>query len=76
MLKFEVIPDHFKKGVIVPIPKGTKNRSDHDNYRGITLTSCFSKIFEKLLLKRTEEPIRDKICNLQGAAQSNCKKSI
>ena len=41
-------PDSWAKGIIVPIPK-KGNKNDVNNYRGITLTSVFSKIFSNLL---------------------------
>ena len=72
IIKFEVIPDHFKKGVIIPIPKGDKNLTNQDNYRGITLTSTYCKVFEKLLLIRSEKEIKSKISTLQGASQEKC----
>ena len=41
-------PDSWTRGIIVPVPK-KGNLSDLNNYRGITLTSIFSKIFSLLL---------------------------
>jgi hypothetical protein len=44
-------PDKWMEGVIVPVyKKGDKN--DVNNYRGITLVSCFSKLFTIILNKR------------------------
>jgi len=41
-------PRDWNKGIIVPIfKKGNKN--DLNNYRGITLTSCVSKIFNRII---------------------------
>ena len=40
-------PDAWTRGTIVPVPK-KGNLSDVNNYRGITLTSIFSKIFSLL----------------------------
>lgn len=43
-----VYPESWTRGVIVPVPKkGDKNNVD--NYRGIMLTSIFSKLFSLLL---------------------------
>jgi hypothetical protein len=48
LLEFEKSPDKWNKGIIVPIfKKGNKN--DLNNYRGITLTSCISKMFNRLI---------------------------
>ena len=41
-------PDSWAKGIVVPTPK-KGNKNDVKNYRGITLTSVFSKIFSNLL---------------------------
>ena len=69
----EVVPTHFKKGVIIPIPKGTKDRCKQDNYRGITLSSVFAKVFEKVILERCDHALKQSaICNLQGAGQKGC----
>ena len=46
-----IFPENWTKGIIVPVPiKGDPN--DTNNYRGITLTSIFSKIFSHLLDNR------------------------
>ena len=39
--KNEYIPHYFKLGIIVPIPKGNKNRLLQDNHRGITLEKIY-----------------------------------
>ncbi|XP_072025104.1 uncharacterized protein [Amphiura filiformis] len=50
LLIFESIPDEWNKGIIIPIyKKGSKN--DLNNYRGITLNSCVSKVFNRLISK-------------------------
>ena len=46
-----VYPDSWTRGIIVPVPK-KGNINDINNYRGITLTSIFSKIFSILLDNR------------------------
>jgi len=46
-------PDKWTEGVIIPLhKKGSVN--DVNNYRGITLVSCFSKLFTTILNKRIE----------------------
>jgi hypothetical protein len=63
-----VVPSHFKKGIIVPIPKGKdRNMLSKDNYRGISLLSVVSKVYEKLLLKWMDINSAVKINELQGA---------
>ena len=41
-------PEQWLEGVIIPIHK-KKDKYDVNNYRGITLLSCFSKIFTGVL---------------------------
>ena len=46
-----IYPESWTKGILIPVPKkGDKNNVD--NYRGIMLTSIFSKIFSQLLNNR------------------------
>ena len=72
--KFECIPKQFKKGIIVPVPKGNKDKCNKDNYRGITLLPVISKVFEKCIIIRVERWARKHniINEQQGAAQLNC----
>ena len=51
MFDNSVYPESWTKGIIVPVPK-KGNLNDANNYRGITLTSIFSKIFSILLDNR------------------------
>ena len=44
-------PDSWTKGILVPVPK-KGDLSDVNNYRGITLTSIFSKIHSHILDER------------------------
>ena len=60
------IPEIFKHGYIIPIPKGhCKSLNNPSNYRGITLLSCISKVFEKILLNRPLH-LQSSIHPLQG----------
>ena len=53
-----IFPESWSKGVIIPIhKKGDKNNVN--NYRGITLVSCFSKIFTGILNNRINNWIQD-----------------
>ena len=47
-----IIPANFKSGIIHPIHKKGKDPTSMDNYRGITVTSVFGKLFEILLRTR------------------------
>ncbi len=74
MTKHEHIPLHFKKGVIVPIPKGEKNKMLKDNYRGLTLLPVIGKLYEKIVICRVEEYAKRKniIHKCQGAGKEKC----
>ena len=58
------VPQHFKKAIIVPIPKGLK-----DNYRGISLLPVLSKVYEQLLLDWYSETEITRVNHLQTACQ-------
>ena len=70
----EYVPESFKRGIIIPIPKGSKDATIMKNNRGITLLSVIAKVYEKLLYKRFEPwAMKNNIINcLQGAAQTGC----
>ena len=72
--QYECIPDYFKIGIIVPIPKGNKDQLFQDNHRGITLIPMLAKIFEKCILKRVEKSriIKCVIDELQGVSTEKC----
>ena len=71
ILNTEKVPDHFKLGIMVPIPKGGKNAVIMDNNRGLTLLPILEKVFEKATMRRFEPWAREKglIHDLQGALQ-------
>ena len=67
-----IVPDQFKKAVIVPIPKSKdKDLLIKDNYRGISLLSVLAKLYEKLLLKWYELHCAPQINELQGACKED-----
>ena len=47
LLDLEYFPDHWATGLIIPLHKSGE-LNDPDNYRGITLNSCVSKLFTML----------------------------
>ena len=70
MLEMSYIPLGMKRGIIITLFKGgNKNRKDPNNYRAITLTSCISKIFEKILLERMQATVSLRPHHLQGGFQ-------
>ena len=74
MVKRETLPQHYKRGLIVPIPKPNKDRCVKYNNRGITLLTTFYKLFENILLKREKNWLSDsRITNeLQGGGKQHC----
>ena len=47
------VPDSLNEGLIIPVHKGKgKDPFLPGNYRGITLSSAISKLFEIILLQR------------------------
>ena len=58
LLTLRYVPESFRTGYTVPIPKGPdKDIRIPSNYRGISLLSNISKVFEKLILKRLQKVI-------------------
>ena len=50
MMRHSYVPNQFKKGTIIPIVKDHHgNLGDRNNYRGVTIASIMSKIFEHAL---------------------------
>ena len=72
-IEMEYIPCNFRTGVQVPLYKGKNTCSlDPNNYRGITLLTCFNKILEKLVWGRLEVWWGENriISELQGACRT------
>ena len=63
--KEETIPEDWRKGSIVKVPK-KGNLTDCNNWRGITLLSIPSKILCKIIIRRIE-PALDKILRKEQA---------
>ena len=69
----EYIPVNFRRGVQIPLFKG-KNlcSTDTNNYRGITLLSIFSKVFELVIWNRIEPWWKE--CETLSKYQGACRK--
>ena len=51
MLELSYVPSSFTCSYVFPIPKGKGlDYTDPNNYRGISVSSTFCKIFEKILM--------------------------
>ena len=70
----EHVPMQFKIGIMLPIPKGDKDKYIQDNNRGITLLSSIAKLYESAYVGRLRKWVRENklIDDLQGAAQEKC----
>ena len=52
ILYSEMTPDEWVTGIIKPIFKHKGSQSDPNNYRGITILSCFGKLFTSVINNR------------------------
>jgi hypothetical protein len=73
-IKQEIIPKHYKRGLIVPIPKPRQNPVIKDNNRGITLLPVLYKLLEMVIFEREKSWFYDNNVTdeMQGAAQPKC----
>jgi len=56
----EVIPNEWKQGIIVKIPK-KGDLTGCDNYRGITLLSVPSKVFTRTIINRLYDEVNKQL---------------
>ena len=76
ILSSSIYPSQWKMDILSPIHKsGEKN--DPNNFRGVTVSSCFGKLFNKLLQKRLEDFCKSKnyISNVQGSGKAGSRTS-
>ena len=66
------LPNSWSIGYITPIYKGKGDKNDPDNYRGITVLSCFGKLFTSLLNNRIYAYLDEN--NLLGNEQAGFRK--
>lgn len=59
-IKFQYFPAIWKVARVVPIPKPSKPNNKIENYRPISLLSCVSKVFEKILNSQIWNVIEEK----------------
>ena len=52
ILETGFFPEDWTKGILRPIYKNKGSRDDPQNYRGISILSCFSKLFTSILNNR------------------------
>ena len=67
MLVLSYTPESFRVGLVIPTPKGrNKDLTNPSNYRGITILSNLSKVFEKLLVELQSQDSPPALNALQG----------
>lgn len=54
------IPDRWKEGVVIPIPKSNKDPTQPSNLRPITLVSCVGKTLERMVNRRLIQLLESK----------------
>lgn len=67
MTRLEWRPEILRRGVIVPIPKGKKDPMVPANNRGITLMPVIGKVYDKILLSRSDNWFETSQNEQQGA---------
>ena len=79
LLQIEKIPDEWNLSIIVPIFK-KGDRNNFNNYRGISLTSCVSKIFNRVISMHISYFVEneDLLSEVQGGfrSQHRCEDHI
>ena len=55
ILKQLDIPMMLKTGILTPIPKPNKDKTNPANYRGITVNKVFSKVLQSILKDRIDK---------------------
>ena len=59
--RVSLYPTPWKRDILHPIHKSNE-KDDPNNFRGISIASCFSKLYIKLLKTRLEDFLNDKNC--------------
>jgi len=57
LLVHDAVTDDFSVSSMVPIPKSRTGVASSSNYRAITLSSIFAKLFDRILLDRYSDII-------------------
>ncbi len=73
VLNTGIIPKSWSVGKIIPIYKNKGDPEKVDSYRGITILSCFGKLFTSVLNIRIEEYINE--AKILGLEQAGFRKS-
>ena len=77
ILRTEIVPDIWKHSIIVPLYKGKgKDKTDPNNYRPVSLTPSFSKIYEKIILDRILQFLHDEKIIFPCPQQQDFQKNL
>ena len=72
-----VVPQMFGNGVIVPIVKNKNGDiTSLDNYRGITVSTCLSKLFESCIFYSYEDHFRSSPLQFGFKRNMGCSHAI
>ena len=76
ILSSTLYPTFWKLDILSPLHKSDE-KSEPTNYRGIVVSSCFGKLFNKILQRRLEKFCKSKslISDLQGSGKSGSRTS-
>ena len=70
--KHEEIPDEWQEGEIITIYKEKETKGKCSNKRGITLSSKFGKLYERIINERAKENI--KISDAQAGGKKEAQQ--
>ena len=78
MLRFSYVPRDFGQGITIPIPKNSNCRGSHaiDSFRGITLSTTISKLFERCILVLFSDYLNTSQNQFGFKANVGCTRSI
>ena len=76
ILNSTIYPSKWKPDILSPLHKSGE-KSDPNNFRGISVSSCFGKLFNKILQKRLEKfCVKNKIISeTQGSGKAGSRTS-
>ena len=76
ILDSSIYPSQWKCDILSPIHK-SGSKDDPNNFRGVAVSSCFGKLFNKMLQKRLEKACQTKnvISDIQGSSKAGSRTS-
>jgi len=72
-----LVPQDFGKGIIIPLVKNLDgDKTSCDNYRGITISSVLSKVFELVLMRNLQSYLQSDNLQFGFKKNSSCAHAI